>query len=242
MSDLELRFDEACTYAADVLEDLVKDGKFDFPDYTLADALAGFSGSISNNPQGEYVLIGGIDVLLVQLAETDERFFDLCSHICSTNIILGAQLPSTLRVFVSRILLQEQARPKIPHREKTKNWLEKSVLWTLTNELVETFGLVLTRNDEPAIDSKKRSACDAVVVALRLCGRETIYLEIKNLMVHPDAAALRAEFRAVAEIYHRSNDQYAPLNALSPHFEQAAASLARSDVRTLADFLKVEAK
>lgn len=244
------KYREATLYLCDYLEDLIgEDGEIDYPESTFADSVLGYSHHVRmrNKPlynrlfseeNGQrtipyYEIKEPISVALVKLAENDAEFFDYCSQICSFNVWAEAPLPGPLRLFARKVLIGELARPKKRARPRRKDWLTRSLLWSLTLEVIEEFDLVLTRNDE---SQEHISACDAVAEALTTCGRKTRYSEIKNLMVHPDNARLRAEFEASRSIMQRWWKAEPPQNALHPDYWEYWVKAAEADVL---DILKV---
>ncbi len=219
----------ATNYVCDRVEELIVDGKIDYPESTVGDSILGFSKNIQQNHRQlnafetaeqhdksftlYFEVQPHIANLLVNLALSEESFFDYCLEICSTNLRSDMPLPEGLRIFASAVLSGHAKRPKRRSRPRKKNWLELGLLWSLTLELVADYGLKLTRNDE---GSNKHSACDAVAEALTVCGRETSYTEIKNLMVHPDKEQLRKEFVASRKMMVRWASFDPPKNALNP--------------------------
>lgn len=236
------KYKEATLYLCDYLEDIIgADGEIDYPESTFADSVLGFSSHIqmrnkrvNNRSLGEepqeavpyFEVKIPISYALVALAKKDEDFFDYCSEICALNILHEMPLPEPLRLFAYEVLAGKQARPKRQARPRKKNWATKSLLWSLTLEVIEEFDLLLTRNDS----SERYSACDAVAEALTVCGRKTNYSEIKNLMVHPDNTRLRLEFEASKNIMSRWWKVEPPQNALDPDYFDFWVKAAEADV------------
>lgn len=237
------QYQEAETYVCDVVEDLIMDGDLSFPSYTFADAVGSFSRGVKQvthrtaiNPDGAaaYLVDESAAAFIVGFAQDDYRFFDLCIDIVSTNVAVGAQMPSPLRHFAASVLRNQFKRPSPRHRPRKANWLEKNFLFSLTQQVTDDFQLTITRNDVPHPDSATayQSACDAVANGLTVCGRQTKYHEIKNLMVHPDNARLRSEFRAAGRIWRRGKTDL-PGNALRPDYWDHRTELTKSDARDI---------
>lgn len=220
---------EATVWAADRIEEVVKDGELDFPEYTFADAVTSVSLGIGlgknhlSNSGPYYVVTDEIAVALLELADNHYQFFDACVSICATNILTGNQLPSPFRLFAANVLEGKVKRPSPRHRERQKNWLAKSFIYETVLAVVEKFELKKTRNDA----SESTSACDVVAGALSTCGVRTNYSEVKDIMTHPRYNQLRREFVAVDKILRRANEfENAPnVNAFSPGYSDTHLQL-----------------
>jgi hypothetical protein len=197
---------EATLWTCDQVDEKIVDGKLDFPECTFADAVVEFSAGIDfvqpDEASSFYTVSEELAAQFWLLAETNHEVFDLCSKICSKNLLADASLPQCLRIFAAQVLCVELRRPTPPHRERERNWLEQIFLWATVNQIAERFGLNPTRNDATRT---ARSACDAMTEAPTVCGRKTKYSEIKNLMVHSDKKRLREEFLACIRIGSRKN-------------------------------------
>jgi hypothetical protein len=233
---------EATRAVCDIVEDIIEDGDFDYPPSTFADSIFDYSKLIQqknmktlnrihrdheSSVHPYYEINPSVAVGLAELARLDGEFFDYLSDVCALNISAGAPLPKPLREFAYSVLKGQLSRPTKGSRPRKKNWLERSLIWSLTLQVVEDYGLVLTRNDE---GSHRHSACDAVSEALTVCGRKTTYSEVKNLMVHPDYARLRAEFEVSRSIMARWHRASPPENALSEEYWDFWTNAARADV------------
>lgn len=237
-------YQKATTYVCDLVEDDIdQDGNLNYPESTFADTVLSHSEHIrvakrkllnrlhSDYEESEisyYETNSPIGFYLAALAVTEPEFYDYCREICATNIGAGLQLDEPFRTFATGVLKGTNARPTKRSRPRKKNWAEKSLLWSITKDVVEQFDLKLTRNDDGA--SGSHSACDAVAEALTVCGRKTLYSEIKNLMVHPDNSRFRSEFDASFRIAQRWHNADAPQNALAEGYFEYWEAAAKADV------------
>jgi len=234
---------QATNYACDVVEkDVNSDGTLDFPESTFADSIFCFSEHIElkrkhalnrlhpNYEDSEvsyWAVQPFIGYYLYSLAKLDGVFFDYLAELCAQNILAQVTLHEPLNQFAQQILVGKITRPSKANRPRKKNWMEMCFLWSLTLELVDDYGLKLTRNDE---GSNRSSACDAVAEALTVCGHKKTYFQMKNLMVHPDQAQRRKEFEVSRRIHNRWQNVDAPQNALAPEFSKFWFSAAEADV------------
>lgn len=208
---------------------------FDCQESTFAEAVAqhsigirylwkkGRDGQMSYGG-GYYVMPEKLASFLVSLSSKDPEFFDICARICSTNTLIGAELPFHFQIFASDLINGTRLRPKKSGRKREKDWYKHYTLWFIIKETAHRFRLDVTRNDEPP---SARSACDAVAEALTSSGRKTTYSSLKYLMVHPDKSAIRAEIISLFRIMRRnaqagimldplSSDDFLKLEALTP--------------------------
>jgi len=237
------QYRKATNHACDMIEPNVDtNGNFIFPESTFADSIFEYTehvralrskspialnGETRNHELYNYDIKQDVGYYLAALALTEIEFFDYCTMVCAANIFARATLPRPLEEFASHVLSGRIKRPKKRSRPRKKDFLQKSFLWSVTLDLIETFHLKMTRNDD---GSAKVSACDAVAEAATVCGRKTTYTEIKNLMVHPDNARLRREFEASKRIYARWSDAKPPQNFLNPETHIFWANAAKQDV------------
>lgn len=230
---------QATYFLCDLLEDRIDGKVLKGSDSTYISAILSFTGLVTldwidetvetklnvckNKRFPFYRVQPFLADILARLAESDEHVYDYCVNLCSTNSISGMSLPYTLRVFASRVLGGDIARPTKSSRPIKKNWMEQLLLYHAALEVSKLYGLYLTRNDE---GSNKYSACDAVAEALTICGRPTKYSEIKYLVVHPDRGAFRTQAEAFFKVSKRwggiSENSLILLQNNNQHWEDVA--------------------
>ncbi len=212
---------DATNWACDQVEGRIVEGKLDFPESTFADAVVEFSAGIEffrpEDARPFYIVTEVLAAELWVLANDHYQFFDLCRKICAKNVLVDAELPKFLRIFAEQFLEGKIKRPNPNHRERNKDWLAQFFLWSAIGEIARRFALKPTRND---VTRSKLSACDAMAEALTVCGRKTIYSEMKHLMVHPGKERLRGEFLACSNMWRRRNRR-----GLDPDATAAARAL-----------------
>jgi hypothetical protein len=116
---------------------------------------------------------------LVQWAFASSDAFDVAKDIASQIVFAGAQLPTGLRRFVCRAIVDPKfRRPRAPGRSRDKNWLRDRLLLEILQELEARFDVRPMRND----GSKHRdSACDLVAQAFCTAGNHTLSYKILKL-------------------------------------------------------------
>ncbi|NND21704.1 MAG: hypothetical protein HKO14_06415 [Silicimonas sp.] len=208
------RYPDATRWLCDQVEDVIVDGRLDFPESTYEEMRIGqqigveWSGA---DGKAHYSVSDDAARRLAVWSSKSAGYFDAVARICATNIGQGAPLPFALRAFVSSVLVGETCRPRVGHRQPKKNWMERAFLFGLGRSACEKFGLTLTSNDEAG---HAHSACDALAEALTICGRTTKYGEIKRLFVHRDFARFREENAKVGEDYKRKKNMKRIVEAL----------------------------
>ena len=232
------RYLEATHWAADQIEEVVTEGRLDFPEYTFADAVVcwstgiGIAQNTTSGPLPSYYVSDSMAAALDQIARHEYQFFDVSIAICTTNILAGVPVPGALKIFIADVLMGKLKRPTPAHRQRDRNWLAHSYIYNLTHSVVDKFGLTLTRNED---GKHKDSACDVISGALEVCGVPTKYSYIRDLMTSPDKKQLRAEFDAAARIWWRTELVKAepPRNALNPDTHRLEQQLVEMTVRDI---------
>lgn len=231
------RFHAAQIEAGDQLEEVIVDGRLDFPEYTFANAVISWCSGVSSGQTSAgvrfYIVEEETAQGLFNLAERIPEFYDACLELCAQNIMAGEPLPMPLRLFAAKQFdeLSQGIDPRVKGKGKrrAKDWLEKLMLWSLVREISAKFALTISRNDE----KDPYSACDAVAGALTVWGRHTEFSEIKNLMVHKNFRRQRAEFEAAGKIWHRQSKPVIGANRLSPHVNAEIVQRSLNDLKDI---------
>lgn len=217
-ADVLRRYREATLWLCDEVEDIIIDGRLDFPEYSFADAMIMWSFGCDylknyfvEGDMGYYTVSDTAAVKMLKEAKVDPDYFDAVSYLCAHNIMSGRAVPSMLRGFASDVLTGRASRPKRPHRPKKKNWLELSFIYSISRTTAQKFDLFLTRNDA---SRNQYSACDALAEALTTCGCEIKYHDIKKLHVGAEYRVFRKEQEEALRAYNSKEARKKVVEAL----------------------------
>jgi len=218
----------ATSKLCDFFEDLIVDGEIKIPSYTFADAIArGFPGlewQTDGTFGSRYIVAPPVALMLIKLARSDYRFYDLCVEICVCNIDSQSTLPDALSYFTIEVLKGKWLRPRNRGRERKKTWLRDAFLFSQVRSTMRVFNLPATRNDVSA----QVSACDAVAEALTICGRKTTYDFVKGLWTHADKKTFREEMDLVERFREDTNVSVSAYEWMQPEAVHLLADIVLS--------------
>ena len=179
------------------------DGRLDFPESTYEQMLVSFQVGVDHSTNAllpGYLVTEDAAERIVKWAAETSGYFEAVAQICATNLELGTSLPQPLRTFASQVLRGQFRQPKIRHRPRNRDWMEKAFLYSWGFSAHLNFDLTLTRND---VTESRRNACDALSEALGVCGCPRSYSQIKRLFVHKDYARFREENSRVGQAWQK---------------------------------------
>jgi hypothetical protein len=192
-----MNYSEATKKLCDLFEDRIVDGELKIQSQSFAEVIMynfpGFEWQTDGKFGSRYVVAEPVARMLIKLARLDYRFYDLCVDICVCNMDPQSPLPDALSFFTIEVLRGKWLRPRKRGVERKRTWLRDAFLFSHLHSTARVFGLELTRNDA----SPRISACDAVAEALTVCGCETSFNNLKELLVHSDTKLFRAEMDLV---------------------------------------------
>ena len=105
-------------------------------------------------------------------------------------------------------------------------------MYVTVKKIADEFDLPLTKNDATF---ESRCASDVVAEAIKTCGGNMTYSEIKNLFVHPSKSQARREIEATLRIFSRWRCVAAPPKEGNPKYGEYWAFMTEQDALDIWD-------
>jgi hypothetical protein len=138
---------------------------------------------------------------LYRWASVSPDAFDVARDIAYQNVGGGVELVTGLRHFVCSAIGGNFQRPRGRGRARGRNWIRDRLILEILEELVATFDVRPTRNDE---SDHSNSACDIVLEAFEQAGNYDLsYKVLKSIWLNK---TLRKEVARTQQL-HAARDQ-----------------------------------